>query len=114
GVQTTFASGLYQPSFIAFEPTLCTPNTWATKAPSLQAVAGAAGAVVNGQFYVIDGSGGGIKPPPQVYDPAANTWSYRAADPIVRANTSVGVINNKIYVAEGWINADSNSATQAT
>jgi N-acetylneuraminic acid mutarotase len=76
-------------------------------------VSGAAGAVVNGQFYVIDGSGPGGKPPPQVYDPVTNSWSYKAPDPIIRANTSVGAINNKIYVAEGWINADSNRPTTA-
>ena len=96
-----------------FTTPLCTPDTWTTEAPSLQAVVAASGAVVNGQFYVIDGSGPGGKPPPQVYDPVANSWSYKAPDPIIRANASAAVINDKIYVAEGWLNADSNRATQA-
>jgi hypothetical protein len=95
---------------LAIQPTLCTANTWATKAPMLQAGVAPSAAIFGGQLYVFDGGG---MPTPQVYDPVADSWSFKAADPVVRANTSVGVINNKIYVAEGWINSDSNRATQA-
>lgn len=91
----------------------CIADTWASNAPALVAVAEAGGAVVKGRFYVMDGSGGGGRPAPQVYDPATDRWSNRAADPIMRANTAVGVINNQIYVAEGWINADANNPTNA-
>jgi hypothetical protein len=76
----------------------------------LQAGVAPSAAVFGGQLYVLDGGG---MPAPQVYDPVADSWSFKAADPVVRANPSVGVINNKIYVAEGWINSDSNRATQA-
>jgi len=97
---------------LAIEPAItCTSDTWTTKAPALQAVAAAGGAAVNGLFYVMDGSGVGGRLPPQVYDPVADSWSNKRNDPVRRANTSVGVINDQIYVAEGWINADSNNPT---
>ena len=90
-------------------------NTWTTKAQIPTPVVSAAGVVVGGKFYVLDGSSGGAKLS-QVYDSVADSWSTVAPDPVAVVGvteTSAGVINNKIYVAEGWINADSSSPTNA-
>ena len=47
GTPSTFASGRAGPFFLAIQQApACTPDTWATKAALLQAVTGAAGAVV--------------------------------------------------------------------
>jgi len=66
-----------------------------------------------GKLYVLDGStGNGIEPPLQIYDPAPGTWTIKAPDPVYRAAVSVGVINNKIHIAEGSLNSDSNNPTR--
>jgi hypothetical protein len=91
-------------------------GTWTTIAPMPTAVLQASGVAMGGKFYVIDGyDSAGTWPSahPQVYDPIANSWSFKAADPVPRAEVAAGVINNKIYVAEGWINSDSNNPTSA-
>jgi len=63
----------------------------------------ASGVAVGGKFYVIDsGAGYGVPLPLKVYDPVAESWSLKASDPVLRGETAAGVINNKIYVAEGW------------
>ena len=77
----------------------------------------ASGVALRGKFYVIDsGSGYGVPLPLKVYNPATDCWSLKAADPVLRGQTAVGVINNKIYVAEGWdgqFGSDSNAPTTA-
>lgn len=77
----------------------------------------ASGAAFGGKFYVIDsGSGYGVPLPIKVYDPVTDSWSLKAADPVLRGQTAVGVMNNKIYVAEGWdgqFGSDANSPTSA-
>jgi hypothetical protein len=94
-------------------------GTWTTIAPMPIAVYGPSGVAFGGKFYVIDGAdngeNGGVAPP-QVYDPITDSWSFKATDPVRRAETVVGVINNKIYVAEGWagqFGSDSNAPTTA-
>ena len=63
----------------------------------------ASGVAFGGQFYVIDsGAGYGVPLPLKVYDPVTDSWSLKAVDPVLRGETAAGVINNKIYVAEGW------------
>ncbi len=91
-------------------------GTWTTIAPMPTGKVYASGVAFGGEFYVIDGyntSGTWPMAPPQVYDPIANSWSFKAADPVPRAETAAGVINDKIYVAEGWIQSDSNNPTTA-
>ncbi len=83
---------------------------WTTNSPMLRGVVEAQGVTYGGKFYVIGGADGSIAPP-QVYDPALDAWSSKTADPTGRSASAVGVIGNKIYVAEGWINADGNNAT---
>jgi len=92
---------------------LAQKGTWTTIAPMPIGVAfGANGVVMDGKFYVFDGTNG-TSHAPQVYDPLTNSWSVKVADPVVRSESSAGVIGDKIYVAEGWINSDSNNSTTA-
>lgn len=89
-------------------------GAWTTRSSPPTPVIEAAGAVFGGQFYVFGGSNGnGASNVPQVYDPVSDSWSFRAADPFATGESSAAVINNKIYVAEGWINSDSNTPTNA-
>jgi N-acetylneuraminic acid mutarotase len=79
--------------------------------------ASASGVAFAGKFYVIDsGSGYGVPLPLKVYDPLTDSWSLKAADPVLRGLAAAGVINNKIYVAEGFdgpFGSDSNAPTKA-
>jgi len=94
---------------VAASDALAQGGTWTTIAP-MPAVAGiavstatASGVAFGGQFYVIDsGAGYGVPLPLKVYDPVTDSWSLKAVDPVLRGETAAGVINNKIYVAEGW------------
>ena len=89
-------------------------GTWETKAPMPEGRIQSAGATVGGLFYVFGGSdGNGASTIPEVYDPVANTWSFRAADSIARSMMSAEVINNKVYVVGGWVGSDSSSPTSA-
>ena len=80
-------------------------------------LATASGVAFGGKFYVVDsGAGYGVPLPLKVYDTVTDSWSLKAADPVLRGETSAGVINNKIYVAEGWdgqYGSDSNHPTNA-
>jgi N-acetylneuraminic acid mutarotase len=93
----------------------CGSASWTTKATMATPVVEAAGVVYGGQFYVMDGTsaGGADKGIAQTYDSVADSWSLKTSDPVYAAGSSSGVINNKIYVAEGWINADSSNPTNA-
>ena len=100
-------------------PSSAQSGTWESKAPMPQPVAVAAGADSGGQFYVFGSPGNSGVSVSQVYDPIVDSWSLRAADPIVRCAATAARINNKIYVAEGWRSAglgfgcDSSLATTA-
>src|SRR5689334_15392746 len=88
-------------------------GTWTTIAPMPTGVSyGANGVAFNGKFYVFDGTNG-TSHAPQLYDPLTNSWSIKAADPVVRSESAAGVISGKIYVAEGWLNSDSKNSTTA-
>lgn len=88
-------------------------GTWTSIAPMPIGVSfGSNGIAFGGKFYVIDGTDG-TSHVPQVYDQVTNTWSLKAADPVVRSESSAGVLDSKIYVAEGWLNSDSNNSTSA-
>jgi len=74
---------------------------------------GANGVALGGKIYVIDGTNG-FSHAPQVYNPLSDKWSVKAKDPIRRSESSAGVINNEIYVAEGWageFGSDANNPT---
>jgi N-acetylneuraminic acid mutarotase len=90
---------------------LAQSGTWTNIAPMPTSVAFASGVAYGGRFYVVDGAPTTVAP--QVYDPVTNSWSLKTADPVSRADAAAGVIGNKIYVAEGWIQSDANNATTA-
>jgi N-acetylneuraminic acid mutarotase len=91
---------------------LAQSGSWTTIASMPHAVIGASGVAFGGKFYVIGGANG-ASIFTQVYDPTTHSWSLTAADPVSSALPAVGVISNKIYVAEGWIGSDANAATTA-
>jgi Concanavalin A-like lectin/glucanases superfamily/Kelch motif len=81
-------------------------NTWAEKSPMPTARDFPAGAVIDGQLYVVTGIVDFDSPPVrtvEVYDPATDTW--RAAAPIPTGRDrlgEVGIIGGKLYVVGGW------------
>lgn len=84
-------------------------NTWRARAPMpTQRNHAVAGAVGN-KVYVIGGRVGGafITGPStntdivEEYDPAANTWSFRAKMPTPRSAMAAGVHQGRIYVSGG-------------
>jgi N-acetylneuraminic acid mutarotase len=88
-------------------------GTWTNIASMPTNVAYGSGVACGGQFYVVDGARGGgwVTVPLQVYDPTNNSWSLKTADPVDRADAVAGVINNKIFVAEGWIHSNEGGGT---
>jgi N-acetylneuraminic acid mutarotase len=94
-------------------------NSWASKAPMHQARSGLGVAVVNGKIYAIGGStqsgGGGTRSGPlpitggvvgtnEEYDPATDTWAFKASMPTPRAGFAIAVYQNKIYCIGGGVN----------
>ena len=82
-------------------------NQWTALAPSPAASVYAAGAVMNGQFYMVGGcspvsdcrvSVSGVM---EIYNPTTNTWSYGPSMPTARYDAASAVINGKLYVAGG-------------
>ena len=81
-------------------------GTWARKADMKFPRGGLSTAVVDGKIYAIGGITrvGGL---PQtlltveVYDPATNKWTERAAMPTKRFSLSTAVVNGKIYAIGG-------------
>jgi N-acetylneuraminic acid mutarotase len=93
-----------------------TENTWVSKAPMQQARGGLGVAVVNGKIYAIGGStqrggptlegynepySGGIVSTNEEYDPATDTWTYKASMPTPRRSFAIAVYKNKIYCIGG-------------
>jgi hypothetical protein len=81
-------------------------NTWSNGAnmPTSPGVEAAAGAVVNGKFYVMGGDDftNGLNTN-FIYDIATNTWSTGATLPDSRTNTSGAAAYGQIYVYGGVI-----------
>src|SRR5207249_11660387 len=81
-------------------------NTWTSGAnmPTSPGVEAAAGAVVNGKFYVMGGDDGtnGLNTN-FIYDIATNTWTTGATLPDNRTNTYGTAFNGLIYVYGGVI-----------
>jgi len=103
-------------AFTSASDALAQKGTWTTIAPMPIGVAfGANGVVLGKKIYVIDGTNG-ISQAPELYDPLADRWTVKAKDPVRRSESAAGVINSKIYVAEGWagqFGSDANSPTAA-
>ena len=81
-------------------------NTWTSGAnmPTSPGVEAAAGAVVNGKFYVMGGDdfNNGLNTN-FIYDIATNTWSTGATLPDTRTNTYGTAANGLIYVYGGVV-----------
>jgi N-acetylneuraminic acid mutarotase len=76
-------------------------------------------AFVNGRLYAIGGwSSSGTNGFPvaetDVYDPSANTWSRVSDNPYPSAAPGVAVVNGKIYVAGGCLDAACSATTEAS
>ncbi len=110
--RATFIAGLCVVAFTPASDALA-QGMWTSIAPlPIGVSSGSNGVAFHGKFYVIDGTNGVIQAP-QVYDPVTDSWSAKTADPVVRSESAAGVIDNRIYVAEGWLNSDSNNSTTA-
>ena len=107
----TVVSGLL---FCSTGDVLAQSGVWTTNSPMLQPRIYAAAAVVGGRMIVLGGNLlGFVAVSPQLYDPLTDTWVFGASASIQRSEVAAGMLNNKVYVAGGWIRSDSGLATGA-
>jgi N-acetylneuraminic acid mutarotase len=60
-------------------------------------------AVVNGKIFAIGGAGkGGFHSFNEEYDPATNSWKFKAPMPTPRSSFAIAVCQNKIYCTGGY------------
>jgi N-acetylneuraminic acid mutarotase len=85
-------------------------NSWVSKAPLQQARSFLDLAVVNGKIYAIGGNTleksaqhttGGVVGTNEEYDPATDTWTFKAWMPTPREAFAIAVCQNKIYCIGG-------------
>ena len=102
----------------AFSSAGVAENSWTSKAPMHEARGGLGVAVVNGKIYAIGGSTqsfggipgmgsgiiGDVVGANEQYDPATNTWTFKAPMPTPRAQFGIAVFQNKIYCIGGTTN----------
>lgn len=98
---------------LAAMPAAQGPISWTTYAPMPDARHGSAYGVIDGRLYVVSGtsnfSSGGSSH--HMYDPWADTWTPRSAPRAPRTYAATGVIERKLYVAGGCLNADCRTGT---
>jgi hypothetical protein len=107
-------------SCIAVKPAMSSidvaENTWASKEPMQVARAGLGVVAVNEKIYAIggtvaggqyppDASGGGFVGTNEEYDPATDTWIFKASMPTPREGFATAVYQNKIYCIGGITNS---------
>ncbi|MCW3999120.1 MAG: hypothetical protein NWE93_02650 [Candidatus Bathyarchaeota archaeon] len=79
-------------------PSASKENTWTEKAPMQQARCDLGVAVVDGKIYAIGGNTeNGEVATNEEYDPATDTWVYKASMPTSCSAFAITVYNNKIY-----------------
>jgi N-acetylneuraminic acid mutarotase len=108
---------LTAPFVIAAEPvSAASPieNSWTSKAPMNQARGGLGVAAVNGKIYAIGGTtrsdewAGGIVGTNEEYNPATDTWTYKASMPTPRVTFAIAVYKDKIYCIGGTTHSNVN------
>ncbi len=97
----------------AYDPST---NIWASKAAMLTARSGLGTAVVNGELYAIGGHGSGANcyvyhNATEMYEPATNAWTAKAAMPTARTLLSAVAVNGVIYAIGGTTNLSASVAT---
>ena len=89
-------------------------GTWQNKADMTQIRSGGGSAVISEILYVVGGQiSGGTAANVEFYDGATDTWFFSASSMPAggRTDPGIGVINGKIYVAEGWVNGNPDTST---
>lgn len=87
-------------------------NGWSVLNPAPMVVSGAAAAAVGGKMYVIGGWTNTLTGNPtlsnktQIYDPAADSWSFGSSAPLATAGSSAVAIGSKIYLINGRVDGD--------
>ena len=78
-------------------------KTWSQAAPALNARNSAAGAVINGQLYVVGGrrTSGGNADHLEVYDPAEDRWRLAAPLPQAQGGLAAAAINGQLIAFGG-------------
>ncbi len=91
---------------LTIKPASAESNSWTTKASMQIARSNLGTAVVNDQIFAI----GGVLDPPswiqctninEKYNPASNTWVFKASMPTARASFAIVTYNDKIYCIGG-------------
>jgi len=91
----------------AFEVYSPATNKWTTKTPIPTPKKGVVTAVLNNLLYVLGdfasftASSADSAPGMEVFDPATDAWTQKAAIPTPRSNFSLAVINNLLYAFGG-------------
>jgi N-acetylneuraminic acid mutarotase len=78
-----------------------TTGTWLSKTP-MQIGRNCELAVVNGKIYAVGGDATGFLGTNEEYDPATDTWVFKAAMPTPRGHFGIAVYQNKIYCIGGY------------
>jgi N-acetylneuraminic acid mutarotase len=82
-------------------------DSWVSKAPMQEARIGLGVAVVNDKIYAIGGVGpgsgtGGFCAFNEEYDPATDTWTFKASMPTPRSLFGIAVYQDRIYCMGGY------------
>jgi hypothetical protein len=82
-----------------------TQNSWAELAPMHQARAYPGVGVVDGKIYAIGGEAeNGVVGTNEEYDPATNTWVFKASMPVPMSAFVTAVFQNKVYCIGSGLN----------
>jgi N-acetylneuraminic acid mutarotase len=105
---------------VAIKPVWASGDSWTSKAPMREARGGLGVAVVSGKIYAIGGSTEGIQltntqgimGTNEEYDPATDTWTYKASMPTPRVVFAIAACQNKIYCIGGQTNGTATGANE--
>jgi N-acetylneuraminic acid mutarotase len=105
-------AGVLLAGFLGLIQTAASDFTWQTVAPMLQARSDLASVGLNGKIYAIGGYVGGYSRTAAVeeYDPAANTWTFRAPLSAPLSGPGAAVCNGRLFVLGGFMSLGSPSS----